>query len=928
MTHTKQTAKKTTGGTAPRRRIPSCPQGLSLDPTHNKAVKKKSNCMPPCQWPADSEAGVSASIKQTMVVNAGRKALMVLTLCTLVLQSHQEIIKDESVKFQCKDFTPYTGFTQNGVPHLLALVPQSLSNFFPYGGLDMINVLFILGTDEGVAEYACHAALLAGQLTEDYVHVMVMVMDHTNENTGDLFIGPDETECMVSAVVDEVFGELFMLFIKFIRGAVVYIAACGSLVQNQDSFKSLCCTVSKFQIAHTLTFDASHLHSISITEPLMQLTRSVIIYGFQFTEAIEKLQKLLGDICLKWILADHQEDYITEREDDQARVQIIKDCQKAILATPQANHSSVALPDGLRSNAGEYKRPWDAFRARCWLFKEELNDVDKSSRDHTNKSTFSKRTKTVHEWFDGLSKEKKREAELAMDNYCKKNLKQVTNNFLAMLKQTMGVHRVMLIGYERSSKVATTIMKAEPLECQLKPFSTHSNEAKNWARTGTDLMPTYPVNHESDESRESSSNEEDDIPEVSLDRFGNPRLPDHLGLKLTSQQLLVREIFKKAYMKFTESSRVSVPWLLLAKDPKEYIDLDCLPEGSLVHDPSKLTESNVNKLWHYWEQRSKKQDIILRFIKAKPDDMPATLNDKPKQRLRKRPYVEIGENSDEEDNSEEKGSHSPGLATGSPSSAKGKPASTHSPAGKGHIKADPSSPAAHKDDRPTFLCGLSSDLHYFGLLDRLSRLPIYEPTLESHPALPKWVSWTWNHQYLPKKIYSSGDAFQASLSQLKDFPWKSCNYGTLVMLGLGLLIQDCWRAQEMEEPEDGEQMGTPSYLYSSLLGVQDLELVLIKVEVINMQLDQELSRKACPGEESGGDDVARKQKEEEQRNKKEEEQRQKDEEKQQREEREQEDNSRREEQEKQSRRRRHIKKGRRKQSRWRQKGWWRNRKLG
>ena len=41
----------------------------------------------------------------------------------------------------------------------------------------------------------------------------------------------------------------------------------------------------------------------------------------------------------------------------------------------------------------------------------------------------------------------------------------------------------------------------------------------------------------------------------------------------------------------------------------------------------------------------------------------------------------------------------------------------------------------------------------------------------------------------------------------------------------------------MKEPEDGGQRTAPSYLYSSLLGVQDLELVLAEVEVINIQLD-------------------------------------------------------------------------------------------
>ena len=67
--------------------------------------------------------------------------------------------------------------------------------------------------------------------------------------------------------------------------------------------------------------------------------------------------------------------------------------------------------------AREYKRPWDAFQAGCQLFKDKLNDVDRSSWDQADKSTFGKRTKTTHEWFNGLSKEKKREAELAADKW-------------------------------------------------------------------------------------------------------------------------------------------------------------------------------------------------------------------------------------------------------------------------------------------------------------------------------------------------------------------------------------------------------------------------------------------------------------------------------------------------------------------------------
>ena len=73
--------------------------------------------------------------------------------------------------------------------------------------------------------------------------------------------------------------------------------------------------------------------------------------------------------------------------------------------------------DAHPQKAGEYRKPWDAFRAGSRLFKEELNDLDNSSRDRADKATFGKRTKTAHEWFDALPKEKKREAELAADKW-------------------------------------------------------------------------------------------------------------------------------------------------------------------------------------------------------------------------------------------------------------------------------------------------------------------------------------------------------------------------------------------------------------------------------------------------------------------------------------------------------------------------------
>jgi len=105
-------------------------------------------------------------------------------------------------------------------------VPQSLSEFFPYGGLDVIDIPFVLGTDEGVAEYACRAASLVGQLTENYVHVIVVITDHTDEKTGDLFLGPDETGCMVAGAVDEV-STFFSLCPTFLDAVHRFFVNCS-----------------------------------------------------------------------------------------------------------------------------------------------------------------------------------------------------------------------------------------------------------------------------------------------------------------------------------------------------------------------------------------------------------------------------------------------------------------------------------------------------------------------------------------------------------------------------------------------------------------------------------------------------------------------------------------------------------------------------
>ena len=102
----------------------------------------------------------------------------------------------------------------------------------------------------------------------------------------------------------------------------------------------------------------------------------------------------------------------SDLEDEQAAVDTLETKKKDRKVSAK-EHEADARPQ----KAGDYRKPWDAFRAACRLFKDELNALDKSSRDAADKSTFGKRTRTAHVWFEGLPKEKKREAELATDKW-------------------------------------------------------------------------------------------------------------------------------------------------------------------------------------------------------------------------------------------------------------------------------------------------------------------------------------------------------------------------------------------------------------------------------------------------------------------------------------------------------------------------------
>jgi hypothetical protein len=63
------------------------------------------------------------------------------------------------------------------------------------------------------------------------------------------------------------------------------------------------------------------------------------------------------------------------------------------------------------TDAGDYWKPWDAYRVAQQLFADKVGLVDEGSRDKTNKKTLGNRTAAIRKWFGQLPKSKLEEAE-------------------------------------------------------------------------------------------------------------------------------------------------------------------------------------------------------------------------------------------------------------------------------------------------------------------------------------------------------------------------------------------------------------------------------------------------------------------------------------------------------------------------------------
>jgi len=74
-------------------------------------------------------------------------------------------------------------------------------------------------------------------------------------------------------------------------------------------------------------------------------------------------------------------------------------------------------------------------------------------------------------------------------------------------------------------------------------------------------------------------------------------------------------------VRVTKCDNVHVPWLELARIPTKYLDINTLPEGFEVLDPSKMTKRMISQLWFHWTKQADAEQPILIFLEGRDQDL-------------------------------------------------------------------------------------------------------------------------------------------------------------------------------------------------------------------------------------------------------------------------------------------------------------------
>ncbi|KAI5984399.1 hypothetical protein F5J12DRAFT_787580 [Pisolithus orientalis] len=145
-----------------------------------------------------------------------------------------------------------------------------LQGYFTQDTYHFSQLPFNFATEESRAAYDTAASKLASSLTT-FAKVVIFLTTHTDEDRGNLFSG---TENKVP-IATEVF-----------EGGDLIFFVCGSTVRKEESFQGLKAAVQHFKPRSMLLFDAERLQLVTTIPFLMSVLDSTLVQGFHVQSAV------------------------------------------------------------------------------------------------------------------------------------------------------------------------------------------------------------------------------------------------------------------------------------------------------------------------------------------------------------------------------------------------------------------------------------------------------------------------------------------------------------------------------------------------------------------------------------------------------------------------------------------------------------------
>ncbi|KAG1857787.1 hypothetical protein F4604DRAFT_1931277 [Suillus subluteus] len=685
-----------------------------------------------------------------------------------------------------------------------------LKPYYTGDSIKYLDVYYDIGSDAKAAPYRSKVRNIIKGLKNSFVweRVVIGISTHTDEDFGNPFIGYEDgdTNNYLSTSVDdflEIILQPWQTIIDHAQESYLWMLCCGSLVNNSDSFHGLQEAVVRHKLTGTITFNAPRFQPSFTSHLLISFTERVLIGRCPLCLAFKDMLAQSCDLgrhsdvflltveegaltCsrfawanLEAVLDEHKIAYVSAKGNTTKRATILKSIKDTIVQTdPAKDPSTMLLDNNLRK----------AIRTYYLRFLEDDEDCDLEEKiiQGGHKLMSGPGIVTVDMVKDHKN-DKPLDAAAFRTEFSPFDVAQ------KLFKEEIGEYDKKHHDTSDLRSMETRTKLVQSWYNALSPAVLEELRLVAEKRNQEEYAAIDPED-ESDEDDEK-------VPDltVHVDDEGYPCLPTGFESLILKNQQKVYCIFLTDYIQ----QRSSQTTLGLRS-----------PGNVVIKDPSHLQKEAISMIFTLWKYCANRNEPVKGDVsqKSRKSQKYVEVSSDEDEVLKKAPQANLS--SDEEEDLAIHASHTPSLSNSCP---------------KFHIGGDIVSYLQSLSILPSYR-------HLLATVQKLSETQTPDPKGKARKQhLPVWASWTWSEAYLPQNMHNNFQLSFLALEELENYTIKSRGWGMIVVLGLGLLLRECSRAQEYEADEAGDDV--PEYLGNSVLGIQAGEKIEEAITRIQVKVD-------------------------------------------------------------------------------------------